>query len=148
MGLSYDHPSTKLVASNLKHTADMLMNCMSMNSMLHISDNNEKSALVQQAKQNFQSGYNFNRRKSSLGSLSEKNIDMTSCSNLVDLPNEILCMILSYLDLKTVSRLRSTCQTFYELCSLDFTYNKLDLQPYWNLVSSYLLFKKFVSILN
>lgn len=66
----------------------------------------------------------------------EKDIaSMVSCNNIVDLPSEILCMILTYLDLGTIFKLRSTCHTFYELCSLGFLYNKVDLQPYWHLIN-------------
>ena len=59
---------------------------------------------------------------------------MTSCSNIVELPNEVLNMILSYLDLKTLFKLRSTCTTFYNVCSDEFLFKRIDLQPYWYLV--------------
>ena len=61
--------------------------------------------------------------------------DMVACNNIVDLPSEILCMVLTYLDLRTLFNLRSTCHTFYELCSLAFLYTKLDLQPFWHLLN-------------
>jgi hypothetical protein len=57
-----------------------------------------------------------------------------SRAEITSLPNEILNLILAYLDLKTMFILRSTCKTFYQLCSDKILFKKLDLQPYWSTV--------------
>ena len=79
---------------------------------------------------------NTTRRRSSMvtsqiGQLTK----ITSCSDLTELPNEIFGIIFSYLDLKTLFKLRSTCKFFYELCSDESLFKILNLKPYWNLVS-------------
>lgn len=137
-GIAYDLPKTSLIASNLKKTAQLFDNIKHSLSNLDINENKDSNTKLlinePQNKIAFKSSkvaYPFYRSSSIL---SEKNADMQTCANIVDLPNEILCMILTYLDLKTLSRLRSTCQTFQELCSFEFLYSKLDLQPYWNLI--------------
>lgn len=69
---------------------------------------------------------------------SQQSSTIMTCSNLVDFPKEILCLILNYLDLKSIFRLRSTCKTFYDVCTYDYLYHKIDLQPYWNLVGIFI----------
>jgi len=59
--------------------------------------------------------------------------------NLATLPNDVLFAILSYLDLRSIFQLRSTCKRMYELCSGEQLFVKLDLQPYWNSVNDDLL---------
>ena len=66
-------------------------------------------------------------------------ITITHCSNLTELPNEILNLILSFLDFKTLFNLRATCKHFYEICSDEYFLQKLDLQPYWNLIDDNLI---------
>lgn len=58
----------------------------------------------------------------------------TSANNLADLPYDILIMILSQLDLKTIFSLRSTSKFFYNICSDEKFFRKLNLHPFWNLV--------------
>lgn len=75
------------------------------------------------------------RRHSSLGSTSDPLLPRTThCSNITELPYELLGTIISYLDLKTIFTLRSTCKLFYDLCSDEYLFKKLDLHPYWHLV--------------
>ena len=64
---------------------------------------------------------------------------LVSCSNIVDLPNEILNMILSYCDLKTIFTLKSTCKLFYNICSDEHLYRHIDLQPYWHMANDALV---------
>ena len=147
-GMAYDGPGTKLVANNLKATADLMENLTTAFSNMNSNDNlsgngNSKNVISHESNQTkpptlmkqLSIGKEMLRRNSSRCSLAEKHSDMMTCANIVDLPKEILCMILTYLDLRTIFRLRSTCQTFQELCTFGFLFNKLDLQPYWHLVS-------------
>jgi hypothetical protein len=57
---------------------------------------------------------------------------------IINLPKEILFMILLRLDLVTIFKLRATCRTFYDYCNSEFKnlkyFQKLNLQPYWHLV--------------
>lgn len=146
-GVAYDIPKTNKFANELIKTASIFENLPKGITSIDIDENKDSSASKRDPDQTPQTDTKILsrmsssksckevlRRNSSVLSMSEKNKDMVSCSNIVDLPNEILCMVLTYLDLKTVFRLKSTCQTFYDLCSLGFLFNKLDLQPYWHLV--------------
>lgn len=99
---------------------------------------------------------NNSRRKSSItafNSLSSQVISAGNllpkiqCSNIVELPNEILHIILSYLDFRTLFNLRATCKHFYEICSDEYFFQRLDLQPYWYLVNDDLI-KLLTSLTN
>ena len=63
----------------------------------------------------------------------------TQCSNITELPNEILNIILTYLDLRTLFNLRATCKHFYDICSDEYFFQRLDLQPYWHFVNDDLI---------
>jgi F-box/leucine-rich repeat protein 4 len=152
-GICYDLPRTNLIALSLKKTADLFENLIETATCAHSNSVNELKRIdlnklniefennLQISKNNlFTSTTSLNSlRKSdsssreSIGESKQTN-DMVSCSNIIDLPNEILCIVLSYFDLRTIFRLRSTCKTFYQLCSHSYLFNKLDLQPYWHLV--------------
>ncbi|XP_043193598.1 F-box/LRR-repeat protein 4-like isoform X1 [Amphibalanus amphitrite] len=60
----------------------------------------------------------------------------TPDSALLQLPEEIICRVLSCLDLVSLSRLSLTCRHLHRLCSDPLLYSQLDLQPYWHLVDT------------
>jgi hypothetical protein len=89
---------------------------------------------------------NTGRRRSSFAiSQAIQSTKITSCSHLTELPNEILGIIFSYLDLKTIFRLRSTCKFFYELCSDECLFKMLNLKPYWYLVLNTIFFTNYLA---
>ncbi|XP_037094539.1 F-box/LRR-repeat protein 4-like, partial [Pollicipes pollicipes] len=49
---------------------------------------------------------------------------------------EILCRLLTYLDLVSLSRLSLACTHLRRLCADPVLYSQLDLQPYWHLVDA------------
>ncbi|CAF0707679.1 unnamed protein product [Brachionus calyciflorus] len=55
--------------------------------------------------------------------------------NIIELPDELLDKIISFLDLKTVFSLRSTCIKFYNLCNDKDIYKNLNIKPFWNCVN-------------
>jgi F-box/leucine-rich repeat protein 4 len=67
--------------------------------------------------------------------LSQEQNDGNDELNLANLPSDVLFAILSYLDLRSMFCLRSTCKKMYELFSEEQLFSKLDLQPYWNMVN-------------
>jgi hypothetical protein len=115
-----------------------------MDSIVHMFDNmrtNSVGVLNQVEK------YNVEDKQASQGDSpflsNDKNVNVfRSRAEITSLPNEILHIILAYLDLKTIFVLRSTCKTFYELCSDKALFKKLDLQPYWSTVFNF----KFIRI--
>ena len=74
-------------------------------------------------------------RQSSVSSASESNKQL-EYRNIVDLPDDVLHIILeNYLDLKSIFNLKSTCKRFYIVCSDNHLFRKLDLQPFWSLIT-------------
>jgi F-box and leucine-rich repeat protein 4 len=63
---------------------------------------------------------------------------------LSDLPFDILCMICSYLDLRSLVRLSSTCRSFHRQCLDSLQFQSLNLQPYWNGITNYSIEHFFV----
>ncbi len=132
---------TNLIALNLKTTADLFDNLIENISKPNFNDaynlkNIDLSNISN--KSQFRKSISISKDLKltcKFNISSDKSVDMVSCANITDLPNELLCIVLYYLDFKTIFRLRSTCKKFYELCSLSYLYNKLDLQPYWNMVN-------------
>ena len=58
---------------------------------------------------------------------------------LTDLPFDILSHICSYLDLRSLVRLSSTCRSFHHQCLDSLQFRSVNLQPYWNGISNYSL---------
>ena len=77
--------------------------------------------------------------KRRLSRLTSTTSDMGKCSNLCDLPHEILHMIITHLDLRSLFRLRSTCSLFYDMCSDSALFKRLVLKPYWHQVNELLV---------
>lgn len=126
-GVLFDINKLKTIAININKIANLFENQMEKITKPIANDVNNRS--VQE-----------NSRQHNTLLRDEKRLVNTpiikTCSNIVDLPKEILCLILSYLDLKAIFRLRSTCRTFYDACTFDYFYHKIDLQPYWHLVNN------------
>lgn len=74
----------------------------------------------------------LSNRRASAGSV--KLASAKTCTHITELPYDILNMILLYLDLNCIFNLRSTCKFFYNVCSEQHLFKKLDLKPYWNKV--------------
>lgn len=79
--------------------------------------------------------------------LSSDHRTTTTKNNLADLPYDILIMILSHLDLKAIFSLRSTSKFFYNICSDEQFFRKLNLHPFWNLVRNYYFLIIFILFL-
>ena len=116
--------------------------CGSSSSLTTTTESSEP-AVAKQTSQKYQRSFSLSketRRKSSQSTQATTSCPqcclatLTHCSNLTELPNEILNIILSYLDLRALFNLRATCKHFYDICSDEYLYQKLDLQPYWHLV--------------
>jgi F-box/leucine-rich repeat protein 4 len=146
IGYSHDISNSRKIANNLRSIADsfgdMSMGETQVKSILEsdsktepvVTDSpNEPSSPKTMFKQQKSISWSKESRRRSSNPTTPPN-KMTSCSNITELPNEILNLILSYLDLKAIFSLRSTCKAFYDVCSDDHLFKKLDLQPYWNLV--------------
>jgi hypothetical protein len=56
----------------------------------------------------------------------------SSCFDLSNIPFDILVLICSYLDLRSLVRLSSTCHYFRQHCLDSLQFQSLNLQPYWN----------------
>ena len=55
---------------------------------------------------------------------------------LTEIPFDVLLLIFSRLDLRSLTQLSSTCRYFHELCLHPSQFLSLDLQPYWNGVNN------------
>jgi hypothetical protein len=118
VGLPYETPRLKSIVENIKEIADLF---------------DDPSKITIQLNQNDDS---FNKLIKNTDMIPSNSSGSNNTSlNLINLPKEILLTIMSYLDLKTIFRLRSTCKTLYEICTFDFFYHIIDLQPYWYQVS-------------
>lgn len=62
---------------------------------------------------------------------------------LTQLPFDLLSIICSYLDLRSLVRLSSTCRSFHHQCRDPLQFQSLNLQPYWNGISNYSIEKFF-----
>ncbi|CAF1085061.1 unnamed protein product [Adineta steineri] len=58
-------------------------------------------------------------------------------ANLTKLPFDILFIICSYLDLRSLVRLSSTCHLLHRQCLDSLQFQSLNLQPYWNGITNY-----------
>lgn len=67
--------------------------------------------------------------------ISNKSIEQTNF-DLTKLPFDILFLINSYLDLRSLVRLSSTCRYLHEQCLHSLQFRSLDLQPYWNKITN------------
>lgn len=61
----------------------------------------------------------------------------SSSVGLTDLPFDLLFVICSYLDLRSLVRLSSTCRLLHKHCLHPLQFQSLNLQPYWNGVTNY-----------
>ena len=126
VGSPYEKPRLKSIVENIKEIADLF---------------DDPSKITIQLNQNDDS---FNKQTNNTDMIPSNSSGSNNNSlNLINLPKEILLSIMSYLDLKTIFRLRSTCKTLYEICTFDFFYHIIDLQPYWYQVSFFYKYKTF-----
>ncbi|CAF2506958.1 unnamed protein product [Rotaria sp. Silwood2] len=58
--------------------------------------------------------------------------EINSSMDLTKLPFDILFIICSYLDLRSLVRLSSTCHILHNQCLHPLQFQSLNLQPYWN----------------
>lgn len=56
-------------------------------------------------------------------------------TSFLDLPIDVLAIIILNLDLKSFFNLRSSCKALHQLCSDQRFFRHLDLQPFWNMVN-------------
>ncbi|CAF2074840.1 unnamed protein product [Rotaria magnacalcarata] len=75
---------------------------------------------------------NEQREPSLTAIIDEQNKESSSSMDLSKLPFDILFIICSYLDLRSLIRLSSTCQTLHNQCLHPLQFQSLNLQPYWN----------------
>ncbi|CAF4046112.1 unnamed protein product [Rotaria magnacalcarata] len=75
---------------------------------------------------------NEQREPSLTAIIDEQNEESSSSMDLSKLPFDILFIICSYLDLRSLIRLSSTCQTLHNQCLHPLQFQSLNLQPYWN----------------
>jgi F-box/leucine-rich repeat protein 4 len=59
-------------------------------------------------------------------------VDIDLQTNLLKLPFDLLFIICSHLDLRSLIQLSSTCRCLRELCLHPLQFQSLNLQPYWN----------------
>ena len=132
-GLSYDLPNVSVIAANLQKTADIFEN---LDEPLEKAISNDQVTLTHLKPFKLELGHSNMFDKESV-QLSKSDESTRHENAITQLPSEILCMVLNYLDLKTIFRMRSTCKVFYELSNFYFTHlnDRLDLQPYWHHVS-------------
>ncbi|CAF3611887.1 unnamed protein product [Rotaria socialis] len=69
--------------------------------------------------------------------IDEQNKESNSSMDLSKLPFDILFIICSYLDLRSLIRLSSTCQTLHNQCLHPLQFQSLNLQPYWNGITNF-----------
>ncbi|CAF1364141.1 unnamed protein product, partial [Didymodactylos carnosus] len=67
----------------------------------------------------------------------ETNEECTSNLGLIRLPFDILFTICTYLDLRSLIRLSSTCRYLYDKCLHPLQFQALNLQPYWYGITNY-----------
>lgn len=60
-----------------------------------------------------------------------------SSVGLTKLPFDLLFLICSYLDLRSLVRLSSTCHLLHQHCLHPLQFQSLNLQPYWNGITDY-----------
>jgi hypothetical protein len=65
--------------------------------------------------------------------------ETNSSVGLTNLPFDILFLICSYLDLRSLVRLSSTCHLLHTQCLHPLQFQSLNLQPYWNGITNYSL---------
>ena len=56
----------------------------------------------------------------------------STSTKITDLPFDILTLICSQLDLRSLMRLSSTCRYLHQVCQDPLSFLSLNLQPYWN----------------
>jgi len=78
----------------------------------------------------------------------EEKIEIDSQINLTKLPFDLLFLICSYLDLRSLIQLSSTCRYLREQCLHSLQFVSLDLQPYWNGITNYSIEDFFVNYCN
>ena len=61
----------------------------------------------------------------------------SSSVGLTKLPFDLLFLICSYLDLRSLVRLSSTCHLLHQHCLHPLQFQSLNLQPYWNGMTNY-----------
>jgi hypothetical protein len=142
-GCLYDIADCKTIASNLRHIAD------SFKEMLHLKQDKKGD----QEEEEEDKGCPLPKEetpplppsllretlladKEIKRKMSDGCVKISSASTILDLPYDILNIILLNLDLQSLFSLRSTCKFFYSLCSESSLFKKLDLHPYWNKVIS------------
>ncbi|CAF1282903.1 unnamed protein product [Rotaria sordida] len=85
---------------------------------------------------------NEDHNKSTILSSSEtiienQNEEINSSMDLTKLPFDILFLICSYLDLRSLVRLSSTCHSLHNQCLYPLQFQSLNLQPYWNGITNF-----------
>lgn len=149
VGVLYDLPNVNEFSHKLKNLANAFCEANLIKPFLNKLESASSTSTQQQQQQQQQDreneeqtvkevGENLNRlnmRSMSVPAADSVPKSLVSCSNIVDLPNEILNMILSYCDLKTIFTLKSTCKLFYNICSDEHLYRHIDLQPYWHMAN-------------
>ncbi|CAF3365740.1 unnamed protein product [Rotaria sp. Silwood1] len=66
-----------------------------------------------------------------------QNEEINSSMDLTKLPFDILFIICSYLDLRSLVRLSSTCHILHDQCLHPLQFQSLNLQPYWNGITNF-----------
>ncbi|CAF3762746.1 unnamed protein product [Rotaria socialis] len=74
----------------------------------------------------------------------EENREGDSQNSLASLPFDLLFLIVSYLDLRSLMQLSSTCRNFRELCLDPLQFHALNLKPYWNGITNDAIQKFFL----
>lgn len=64
--------------------------------------------------------------------------------SIVELPFDILSLICSYLDLRSLVRLSATCRLLHAECLHSSQFRSINLQPYWNGLSNFAIEQFFV----
>ena len=73
-----------------------------------------------------------NSSTATVNQIIDKSDENVGPDNLTKLPFDLLFLICSYLDLRSLIRFSSTCRFLREQCLHSLQFLSLDLQPYWN----------------
>ncbi|UJR21872.1 hypothetical protein I4U23_024945 [Adineta vaga] len=75
----------------------------------------------------------------------EEQVETNLSEDLIKLPFDLLFLICSYLDLRSLVQLASTCRYLQQQCLHSLQFKSLNLQPYWNLITNYSIEHFFVN---
>lgn len=73
-----------------------------------------------------------------------QSVETIDSTDITKLPFDLLFLICSHLDLRSLIRFSSTCRLFREQCLDALQFRSLDLQPYWNGIDNFSIENFFV----